>query len=190
MAESKVQRFAKLPSSSKLLVLAVLLVLLGGGYYSLFHSPLTDQLDAAAARKAKLEQQLAEVKGLKAQFLALREEVEARKAIDLENTRILPENAEMATMLAELNRIAELCGLSIQAVEPRPQAASEFYYRIPVNLVLSGKYHQLAKFFHNVSRLQRAINMENITLSEPRESGDGLVLKVSVLATTFRRKAV
>lgn len=58
-----------------------------------------------------------------------------------------------------------------------------------MNLVLSGRYHQLAKFFHNVSRLQRAINMENITLSDPQEKGDGLVLRVNVLATTFRRKA-
>ncbi len=189
MADSKVQQFAKLPSSSKLLILAVMLVLLGMAYYSLFHASLTEQLDAAATRKVNLEQQLAEAKGLKAQFLKLREEVEARKVTDLENTRILPENAEIATMLAELNRIAELSGLTIQAVEPRPETASQFYYRIPVNLVLSGRYHQLAKFFHNVSRLQRAINMENITLSDPQEKGDGLVLRVRVLATTFRRKA-
>lgn len=190
MAESKLQQFGKLPSSSKLLILAVILVLLGVGYYSVFHSPLTDDLDAAGARKQQLEEQLTAAKNLQAQFLKLREEVEARKAVDLENTRILPENAEMATMLAELNRIAELSGLSIEAVEPKPESAAEFYYRIPVNLVLSGRYHQLAKFFHNVSRLQRAINMENITLSDPKDKGDGLILRVGVLATTFRRKAV
>lgn len=126
MAESRVQQFAKLPSSSKLLILAVMLVLLGMAYYSLFHAPLTEQLDAAASRKVSLEQQLAEAKGLKAQFLKLREEVEARKAVDLENTRILPENAEIATMLAELNRIAELSGLSIQAVEPVPNPPLSF----------------------------------------------------------------
>ena len=85
-------------------------------------------------------------------------------------------------------RLAELSGLTIQSVEPRAESASQFYYRIPVNFSVSGRYHQLAKFFYNVSRLQRAINMENITLSDPREYGEGLVLRVNVLATTFRRK--
>jgi type IV pilus assembly protein PilO len=188
MAESAGQQFAKLPASSKVLVLAVLLVALGVGYYSLFHGPMTEQIEAATARKAQLEQELTAAKALQRQFVKLREEVEARKVVDQQNMRILPRDPEIATMLAELNRIAELSGLSIQAVEPRAEADAEFYYRIPVRLQLSGRYHQLAKFFHNVSRLQRAINMENIMLSEPKEQGEGLVLKVGVLATTFRRK--
>lgn len=190
MAESAGQQFAKLPASNKVLVLALLLVALGVGYYVVFHGPLTEQIEAAAARKAQLDGELTASKQLQSKFVQLREEVEARKAVDQQNMRALPRDSEIATMLAELNRIAELSGLSIQAVEPRPETDAEFYYRIPVNLELSGRYHQLAKFFYNVSRLQRAINMENIVLSDPAERGDGLVLKVGVRATTFRRKGV
>jgi len=91
-------------------------------------------------------------------------------------------------MLADLNRLAELSGLSIRTVEPKPETAEEYYYRIPVNLKLTGKYHQLAKFFHNVSRLQRAINMEDIQISNPTRVGEDLILDVTVLATAFRRK--
>jgi type IV pilus assembly protein PilO len=190
MAETAGQQFAKMPSSSKVLLLALLLVLLGVGYYSLWHGPLTEQIEGAAARKGQLEQQLQEAQGLQRKFVKLREELEARKLSDQQNLRILPPDAETATTLAELNRIAELSGLQIQSVEPRPETASQFYYRIPVTLVLSGRYHQLAKFFHNVSRLQRAINMENITLGEPQMRGENLVLHVNVLATSFRRKDV
>jgi type IV pilus assembly protein PilO len=188
MADTPVQQFAKLPSSSKVLLLAVLLVFLGAGYYLTFHGPLTEELEGAARSKGQLDQQLAEAKALQQKFVKLREEVEARKIVDQQSVRVLPPDAEIASMLAELNRIAELCGLTIQAVEPRAESSAEFYYRIPVNLKLSGKYHQLAKFFYNVSRLQRAINMENITLVGPKTQSDELVLNVSVLATTFRRK--
>ncbi len=190
MAESAGQQFAKLPASSKVLVLAVLLVAFGAGYYTLFHGPLTEQIENAAARKAQLEQELAAAKALRQQFVKLREEVETRKIVDQQNMRILPRDPEIASMLAELNQLAELSGLTIQSVEPSAESDAEFYYRIPVRLQLSGRYHQLAKFFYNVSRLQRAINMENIVLSEPKEQGEGLVLKVGVLATTFRRKDV
>jgi type IV pilus assembly protein PilO len=72
-------------------------------------------------------------------------------------------------------------------VEPRPEEAQEYYVRIPVNLRLAGRYHQLAKFFYNVSRLERAINMENVHLTEPVVVGDEVRLSVDVLATTFRR---
>jgi type IV pilus assembly protein PilO len=188
-ANAPLQQFAKLPSSSKILLLAVILVLLGGGYYSVFHSALTSEIEAAQTQKAQLERKLKEARDLQARFLALREELEARKVVDQQNLRVLPPDAEIASMLQELNRIAEISGLTIDMVEPRAEKSDKFYYKIPVNLELRGRYHQLAKFFYNVSRLQRAINMENITIAEPKSQGDDLVLRVSVLATTFRRKA-
>ena len=52
---------------------------------------------------------------------------------------------------------------------------------------MSGRYHQLARFFYNVSRLERAISMENINLTEPHAVGEDILLNVEVLATTFRR---
>jgi Fe-S cluster assembly protein SufB len=45
----------------------------------------------------------------------------------------------------------------------------------------------VAKFFYSISRLERAINMENIELKEPTLSeADEVVLVVNALATTFR----
>jgi type IV pilus assembly protein PilO len=187
-AETPVQQFAKLPSSSKILLLALILVLLGAAYYSLFHGAVTEQIEVAQTTKGQLETQLKQAKDLQQRFLALREELEARKVIDQQNLRILPPDAEIASMLQELNQIAEISGLAIDMVEPRAEKTDQFYYKIPVNLQLRGRYHQLAKFFYNVSRLQRAINMENIILKEPKSQGEELVLQVSVLATTFRRK--
>jgi type IV pilus assembly protein PilO len=188
MADSPAQQFAKLPSSSKILLLALLLALIGVGYYTSFHSPLTEEIAAAESQRRNLESELSKAKELERQFLALRQELEQRKLAETEYTRILPATAEMATMLADLNRIAELSGLTIRSVEPRPEIPAEYYVKIPVNLAVSGRYHQLAKFFYNVSRLSRAINMENIVIKEPVLSGDELIMQVGVLATTFRRK--
>jgi type IV pilus assembly protein PilO len=58
---------------------------------------------------------------------------------------------------------------------------------LPVALRVTGRYHQVARFFHNVSRVDRAISMENIQLSEPTIDGEDVVLDVQVLATTYRR---
>jgi type IV pilus assembly protein PilO len=188
MADGAAQQFAKLPSSSKILLLALLLALMGVGYYTSFHTPLSDEITAAENRRRQLEDELGQAKELERKFLALRQELEQRKLAETEYARILPPSAEMATMLADLNRLAELSGLTIRVVEPKPEVPADYYVRIPVFLGVSGRYHQLAKFFYNVSRLSRAINIENISIQEPKLSGDELIMQVTVQATTFRRK--
>jgi type IV pilus assembly protein PilO len=188
MADSAAQQFAKMPYSSKILLLALLLVLIGAGYYTLFHSPLTEQIEQTQGQQLQLREQLKQANDLQAKFLALREELETRKASEQQLLRILPPRAEIASMLADLNRLAELSGLSIESVEPRPEMEAPYYYKIPVTLRLSGRYHQLAKFFYNVSRLQRAINMESISIGQPTYVGEDLILNVGVRATAFRRK--
>jgi type IV pilus assembly protein PilO len=182
------QQFAKLPSSTKILILAFMLGLLGVGYYTLLDGPLREEIQAAQSARVQLQTQLDAAKDLQQRFLRLREEIETRKISDQQNMRILPVNAEIAGMLGELNRIAEISGLTIKSVQPSAETAENFYYRIPVNLRVTGRYHEIAKFFYNISRLQRAINMENIELSAPKVVGEDVVLEVSVLATTFRRK--
>jgi type IV pilus assembly protein PilO len=190
MADTAAQQFAKMPSSSKILLLALMLVLIGAGYYVLVHGPLTEEIEGAQAAQLQLRTQLQEANDLQAKFLKLRDELETRKASEQQLLRILPPRAEMASMLADLNRLAELSGLAIESVEPRPETDSQYYFKVPVSLRLSGRYHQLAKFFYNVSRLQRAINMENITIGDPKISGEDLILNVGVRATAFRRKDV
>ena len=62
------------------------------------------------------------------------------------------------------------------------------YSKIPVVLALKGRFHQLTKFFYNVSKLDRAISMENIRMTQPTLLPSGeVVVSVDVRATTYRR---
>ena len=54
-----------------------------------------------------------------------------------------------------------------------------------MKLEIEGRFHQLAKFFYSVGQLDRIINMENISITDPKEKGDEVELKVSALATAF-----
>ena len=84
--------------------------------------------------------------------------------------------------------MAELSGLTIRLVEPRPEQRQELYSKIPVVLALTGRFHQLTKFFYNVSKLDRAISMENIRMTNPNLLPSGeVVVNVDVRATTYRR---
>jgi type IV pilus assembly protein PilO len=179
--------FESLPVVAKGFVLVLVVAVLSVGYYLALHMSVADRLSAAEAAHRTLQQQLQEQERRQQEYLRLTQELADREAIDRRNKLTLPEDAEIAAFLQDLNRLAEISGLRIRMVEPRPEEAQDLYVRIPVSLQLTGRYHQLMKFFYGVGRLERAINMENITLGNPRREGEGEVIDANVLATTFRR---
>jgi type IV pilus assembly protein PilO len=180
--------FNALSVPAKALVLVLLLVLISAGYYSSIHMSMTDEINSAITANQKLQMSLREARVRQEQYLKLRAELADREPIDKQNLRILPDEAEIPAFLGDLNRLAELSGLTMLKVQPRPEEVEEFYVRIPVSLAVSGRFHQIAKFFYNVSRLERAVNMDNVRLQDPKTQGDEVIISVDVLATTFRRR--
>ena len=55
-----------------------------------------------------------------------------------------------------------------------------------MKLTLSGKFHQVAKFFHGVGQLDRIINLEEVQIKEPKVVGTDVEVEVECLATAFR----
>jgi len=190
--------FEGIPTAGKIFILAVVVGLVAGIYYLAFHSGLSDSLDSAKSRQRDLETQYGEAERRQQEFLRVSQELAAREGIDRRNKEILPEDAEMAAFLDDLNRIAELSNLELQVVEPRPEEAEELYTRLPVDLTVRGAFHEVAKFTHAASQLRRAVNLEDINLVKAAtqqgnqaigEDGAGAVpdLDVTFTATTFRR---
>ncbi len=180
--------FVGLPGWGKALALLGVLGLLGAAYYALAHNNISTALQAAEKKQQQLEDQIGDAQRREKQYLELTQELANREVVDRQNRRTLPENAEIAAFLQDLNRVAELSGLTIRLVEPRPEQRQELYSKIPVVLALSGRFHQMGKFFYNVSKLDRAISLENIRMTQPKLLPSGeMVLNVDVRATTYRR---
>lgn len=180
--------FVGLPGWGKALGLVGVLALLTAGYYSLVHSSVATDLEAAQNQQKQLQDQIRDAERREKQYLELTQELANREAVDRQNRRTLPEQAEIAAFLQDLNRVAELSGLTIRLVEPRPEQRQDLYSKIPVVLALTGRFHQMTKFFYNVSKLDRAISMENIRMTQPKLLPSGeMLIDVDVRATTYRR---
>ena len=180
--------FIGLPGWGKGLALVAVLALIGVGYYMVVHNNVATSLQAAEKNKTQLQEQIREAERREKQYLELTQELANREVADRQNRRILPEDAEIAAFLQDLNRVAELSGLTIRLVEPRPEQRQELYSKIPVVLALTGRFHQMGKFFYNVSKLDRAISMENIRMTNPQLLPSGeVIIRVDVRATTYRR---
>ncbi len=179
--------FADSPTPVKFVLGALIVGVLGAIYYALLHMPLAEQLTAAQEKSKALLTEQTTVRQRREEYLRLRNELRDREAVDRTNKRVLPEDPEIPAVLQDLNRLAEVSGLQIRLVQPRAEEKEQLYVRIPVALQLRGKFHQVARFIYNISRLERVVNMENVTLTDPKLVGEDVVLAIDVRATTFRR---
>jgi type IV pilus assembly protein PilO len=180
--------FIALPTTGKILLLVLILTLLSAVYYSSIHMSLSSEIDLAISNNQRLQDVLREARVRQEQYLKLRAELSERELVDKQNLRILPDAAEIPAFLGDINRLAELSGLSMLRVQPKPEEVEEFFVKVPVSLSITGRFHQIAKFFYNVSRLERAANMDTIKLQDPKTQGEEVTILVDVLATTFRRR--
>jgi type IV pilus assembly protein PilO len=98
----------------------------------------------------------------------------------------LPEGREIADLLSNIAASARAVGLDLTLFRQKPEAYSEFYADVPVQMEMRGTYHELAAFMDRVKRLDRIVNVGDITLRKPRVEGDVVLLDASCTATTFR----
>lgn len=183
---AKESSLARLPLIAKIGIGAGLLGLVAVAYFVVFYGDLASSIKAAQGRERQLRTDLAEAR--KAEFAYQKDlaELTDRQQRQRELQKILPATTEYPSFLSSLQSVANVSGVSLSAWTPQEEVPEQFYARVPMKLELTGRFHQVAKFFYGVGQLDRIINMENISLVDPKQEGDEVDVKVEVLATAFR----
>jgi len=103
-------------------------------------------------------------------------------------TAQLPPETEVSGLLRQIQNLVSQSGLSLKLWRPdkRRDHPSGLYVEIPINMDLSGGYHDVAMFFDRVSKLTRIVNMLNLKMSSAEMSKTGnMEIKISCTAMTF-----
>lgn len=79
----------------------------------------------------------------------------------------LPEKEEIPSLLTGISQAGKETGLDFLLFEPKGESQEGFYAEIPVDIKVSGSYHEVATFFDKVSNLPRIVNIRNVTM-DPR----------------------
>jgi len=75
---------------------------------------------------------------------------------------------------------------SSATIRPKGENNRGFYAEVPIEIEFTGNYHQVATFFDRIAKLDRIVNVGDISMTVNRENLLGTTLKVSGKATTFR----
>lgn len=167
-------------------IAAVLLamLLLGLGYY--FHiQDLEADLNNQVAQEQTLRQQYAtkafQAANLEA-YTAQMKEMETSFGAML---RQLPSDTEVPGLLEDITRTGLGAGLEFEEIKLLPETAQQFYIELPIQITVTGNYHDLATFVSGVASLPRIVTLHDFDV-KPASEDSTSQLRMQILAKTYR----
>ena len=123
----------KLPQSQKIAILALLIIVLAGGYYFSLYQPAREKLEAMNVELTKLQAQHNEQQKILANLPKFRRELQDLQVTFDESLKLLPNTREIPSLLTSISKLAQESGLKILLFQPRPELNKGFYAEIPVD---------------------------------------------------------
>lgn len=182
------QRVIDMTTVQKVIVFVLTILVVSVGFYYLKYKPqaqkiqsLTKDIDAQEKKLAELKRAAEQVKVLEAEITKLEEEFKQLVAL-------LPDQREIPGLLDSVSKLASQSGLEQISFQPQPEQMHDFYATIPVRVELNGSYHELGVFLDKVSKLDRIVKVDNLSLTRLRQPPK-LQVGCSVLTYRFVEKA-
>jgi type IV pilus assembly protein PilO len=165
------------------IAIAALLSLL---YWSFVYSPMSAVLQEKTSRLDELESQHAKKTRMIAQLDSLRKEVKELDARLKEAIAQLPDQKEIPDLLSTVSSLGRESGLEILLFRQKPEVLQDFYAEVPVEMSMKGMYSQFTEFFDRVGKLNRIVNVKDISVKTPQITDGRVLLSTSCTAVTFR----
>ena len=97
----------------------------------------------------------------------------------------LPNRSEVDSLLVEINQAGMGRGLQFELFKPGPEQVKDFYAELPINVRLTGSYHDFGAFAGDIGKLSRIVTLNNIVIGTNAQSKDG-TLVMDAITKTFR----
>ena len=179
-------KISKLRMIHRILIFAGTIVLIVGIYIWLVYIPKTGEIKTIKSELDRLERNIRIAK-VRANNLKRLEADLAKAQGDLKVAiKLLPTTSEIPSLLKNITKLGNDSNLEFLLFRPEKQVSKEFYVEIPVSIEVLGNYHDVAIFFDKVGKLDRIVNVVNVSMIPIKELST--TLKTSCKATTYKFK--
>ncbi|MEZ9408356.1 type 4a pilus biogenesis protein PilO [Vibrio lentus] len=173
-----------LPQLAVVLLLMILIQAVGVWFYIM---PMEDELQQLKQQEQTLKATL-RIKANKVAALpklqSQLDELTSRYDYLLEQ---LPVQKELASMLASVNELGLDNALTFTRIDWGQKQNKEFLYRLPLNIELTGDYHEIGDFSAAIAKLPRIISFDDVNWQ--RVSQESSTLHFRVRAYTYQFKS-
>ncbi|MCG3729569.1 type 4a pilus biogenesis protein PilO [Vibrio cincinnatiensis] len=175
------------PRAAQLVVIALLIMVIQAAGYWFYLLPKQENLEGLKQQ----EQTLKSTIRIKASKVATLPQLQAQLDELTERydflLRQLPVQQELASMLASVNELGLQNSLTFTRIDWGEKLNQEFLYRLPLNIELTGNYHNIGDFSEAIAKLPRIINFDDVDWQ--RVSQESSTLHFRVRAYTYQFKS-
>lgn len=172
-------RWPLVPRAAAGLAVIVLILVLG---WMFFWSTELSNLSAAQQKELKLrdEFKIKHQQAISLDMLKKKKEQVLDYVSSLEKQ--LPNKSEMDALLSDINRAGTNRGLQFELFAPGQVVVKDFYAELPINIKVTGRYHDIGGFASDIAALPRIVTFHNLNLNENKNG----LLTLEVQAKTYR----
>lgn len=174
---SKVQRLLICFGSIALIIVAFVFLLIKPNY---------DKINMLSEKYSNLERKLVQMKQKASNLERLEIEMKESEAEFKITMKALPDKKEIPSLLANISQSGQLSDLDFLRFQPKAENNKNFYSEIPVNILVSGEYQNFSIFFDKVSRLNRIVNIKNISIQKNSKAKNSDQLSMGCTAVTYK----
>ena len=184
--ESFFEKVEKIKMPVRIVILVLTVGIIAGAFIWLVYLPKTKEIIKTKLEvgdiRGTLTRAKVKAKGLK-KFEAEMAQVDAQFK---EALKLLPDKKEIPTLLRNVTQLGTESDLEFRLFSPQKERSKGFYNEIPVSIVVSGTYHNVALFFDRVGRMERIMNILNVSMKPSKKRSTTLVTRCQ--AVTYRFK--
>ena len=172
------------PAPIKGIVLLIVFGLVFGGGYWFFVKDQYSRLAQVQGKEQTLKKDY-ESKAYRVANLAVyRQQMKEMEQTFGALVRQLPSDTEVPGLLEDITNTALGSGLSLKQVKLQPVIKKDFYAELPINIDVTGTYHELGSFVSGVAGLPRIVTLHDFTIKPAAGKENGLTMQI--LAKTYR----
>ncbi len=180
------EQLSKYTTTQKLAGGLLIYAIIAAIFWFMLISPTKEEITVAEKRHATLIEERDENRDIAENRDRWERRVEQLNDELAKAIKELPNEREIPELLRRISSIGKKIGLEFLLFQPLPEVPREFYADVPVKLKIEGSFHEVATFFDRIGKLNRIVNIRNITMGSPLERSGKIILTTDGTAVTYR----
>ncbi len=164
-------------------VLLICAAVMGLGYWRLT-TPKIEELKMAQNRELELRAEFEGKQQKAANLEVLKKQLEDIKQTMGELLQKLPSKTQVPDLLQDISQTGLGAGLEFDIFKPGAEQPQEFYVELPIQIQVTGDYHQFGSFISGVAALQRIVTVHDVKIRPA--GGEKGKLMMQATAKTYR----
>ncbi|MBD8473920.1 type 4a pilus biogenesis protein PilO [Pseudomonas sp. CFBP 8770] len=186
LSELDLNNIGSWPTAVKVIAGVLLMALILGLGYNFHISDLEAQLQQQADQEATLKEQFSTKAFQAANLETYTEQMQEMETSFGAMLRQLPSDTEVPGLLEDITRTGLGSGLEFEEIKLLPEVTQQFYIELPIQISVTGTYHDLATFVSGVASLPRIVTLHDFEVKPVDPKASNSQLRMSILAKTYR----